>query len=84
MKVVEGKFTKEAVKHSGERLSEQLAESGILDIADGNYCVIWDNPTYISILTNADGAGDALLTIEKGKAAILSSVLQTEVNSDPQ
>jgi hypothetical protein len=80
MKVVEGKFTKEAVKHSGARLAEQLAESGLLDIPEGNYCVIWDNPTSISILTNADGAGDALLTMEKGKAAIMSSILTTEAN----
>ena len=80
MKVVEGKFTKDGPKHSGERLAEQLAESGILDIKDGNYCLIWDNPTNINILTNADGAGEALLTLEKGKAAILSAVLQTEIN----
>ena len=81
MKVIEGNFNKppEGPDHAGERLKLQLEEADLFDVAEGNYVLLFDAPDSICIMTNGDGAGDVLLTIEKGKAAVMSAVFHSEV-----
>ena len=81
MKVIEGNFNKppEGPDHAGERLKHQLEGADLFSIEKGNYVLLFDAPDSICIITNGDGVGDVLLTLEKGKSAIMSSLFHAEV-----
>jgi hypothetical protein len=68
----------ELPKHAGGRLKSQLDESTILTLEHGTYTVFFDTGDSIIILSNAAGAGEVLLNLEKGKLALLAEVLESE------
>jgi len=74
MKVIQGNFgEKELPEHVGERLRGQIEESGILDIEHGDYTLIFDRGDALYIISSGEGPGDVLLSLEKGKVAILAN-----------
>jgi hypothetical protein len=79
MKIVEFPTrTEEVPDHAGERLGYQLAQSKILEEAEGDYALFFDVGDSIFVFTNCDGAGEVLLTIEKGKMAVMAAVYEKE------
>lgn len=79
MKVIQGDFKKEDLPvHSGERLRFQLEQSDVLNMQTGIYTLIFDTGESIHLISNGDGAGEVLLTIEKGKMAVLASAYGME------
>ncbi len=84
MKVIKGNFNKdEGPDHAGERLRFQLEESKIMEESTGSYVLFFDAPDSIMVMTNGEGAGDVLLVVEKGKAAIMSAIFHAEVGKGP-
>jgi hypothetical protein len=81
MKVVEGNFSPdEGPIHAGERLKLQLEDSGVLERNDGVYTLLFDTGDSMFILSNGDGPGDVLLTMEKGKTAVMANVYGSKSN----
>ena len=58
----------------GEALRLQIEDSGILEFDLGDYVVLFDTGTSMAILSNGRGPGDVLLTLEKGRIAVMAAV----------
>ncbi len=71
MKLIQGGKGDE---HVGEALLSQIKESGVLEFAEGDYVVLFDTGSALAILSNGRGPGDVLLTLEKGRIAVMASV----------
>jgi hypothetical protein len=81
MKVIEGGFGKgELPDHAGERLRVQLEDSGVLEIKNAVFTLLFDSGDSMFIMSNGDGPGEVLLNMEKGKMAVMSNVYAGGVN----
>jgi hypothetical protein len=72
MKVVEGGFGASSTP-TGKRLLEQIEESGLDKLETGVFSLCFDSGGSLHILSNAEGAGDVLLTFKKAEMALLAS-----------
>ena len=73
MKLVEGNFKgPKKPPHAGQRLLEQIKDSGILDMEYGVFTVCFDAGHSICILSNAEGPGNVLLNFKKAEMAIMA------------
>jgi hypothetical protein len=85
VKVIQGGFKPpEGPEHAGERLRLQIEDSGVLEEKEGTFTILFDTGKSMYIMSNAEGPGDVLLCMEKGRMAVMANVYSGGPNDTKQ
>ncbi len=78
MEVIQGGFGEKVdeVKHAGEQLKMQLEESGLFEVRSGTYTMFFETAESVAIVTNCNNAPEVLMSLEKGKLAIMAAAME--------
>ena len=78
MEVIQGGFGKEkdSPQSAGALLREQLEESGLFDVDVGTYTMFFETSASVAIVTNCGSAPEVLMSLEKGKLAIMAAAME--------